>query len=580
MAIIIDPSLSILNLAQVVGICKDNPRDTVLTCLSPIQQKYLSQKISNNVKCLGIDWPVRERMDSSASLYSYWDKLEKLEEAKINPWPSIFPYEVNVAKIYRYYLANEGRLFWSVLKILTKTKSQWQEHELIAVGKDPMFFAALEFITSLFNSRILFKHVIRKRKINLSSVVSKGKALFRALKNECVLQWARKTRKRLLYVDKHRQTEPVVQLLREHKDVLVFQNTMSLLQKLSFKTPFYHQANMAAEACRKLMERLIETNPFQDKSFPWMATLKAFVRILEPRLRNVMYQTFQTWEYFDQVRPVGIVCMNWLAHIHQSMRAWGKGNGAPFFVIQHGIHSGGIVSPIERRVDADYFFCWGTGMKDSFIKADPANAAVIKCTGNPCHDISFYSDFSHVNNNLFPPEPSSILVAPGEHGYLMSDAGADFWHEIESIIRRLPNIKWTIRCHPLFPYKELIYSRSKNLGATISRYGQDSLFDALKNSDLVITTVSSVAVDAMIMKRPLIILNNAKIPELFSQFGAGIVLEKIGELSKVITELLSKGFKDNQLIERQNAFVSMFYKKDATNNIVREIQARLKDLIK
>ena len=319
------------------------------------------------------------------------------------------------------------------------------------------------------------------------------------------------------------------------------------------------------------MERFFQNNPFQEDTFLWVTTLKAFVQLLEPRIVNAIYQIFQIWEYFNRVNPAGIVCINWLGYTHQAMRAWGQANRVPFFVIQHGIHSGGIVSPIEARIDADYFFCWGPGMRDSFIKADPANARVIKCTGNPCHDSRFIVDSSYENSKLLLKENISILVAPSERGYLMLDADDEFWSEIKSVARSFPNINWIIRCHPLFMFKKEVNSCFMEMGVAVSDTQKDNLFDSIRECHLVITNVSSVVLDAMIMKKPVIIVNNTKTPELFSKYGAGIVIEETGKLRDIILKLYHKGFQDNELIARQNAFVDIFSRENAVRNIVNEI---------
>ena len=119
MVIIIDPTLSTLNLSKVIEICKKNPKEVVIICLSPVQKEYLEKRVSNVIKCVGTNSPIEERL-KLGKIYSYWDKLEELKEAKFKPWPDIFPYEINVAKIYRYYLIHWWDLFLLVNKILNK----------------------------------------------------------------------------------------------------------------------------------------------------------------------------------------------------------------------------------------------------------------------------------------------------------------------------------------------------------------------------------------------------------------------------------------------------------------------------
>lgn len=574
----IDPSLLGENeLEQVAEIIAKYPDSKVFVFLSRFQKEDLSKKSLNPIICLGLDWPFKARSDAMVRIIHYLDTLEDLPEAHFFPWQQVFQYRLNVPKLYRFFFAKEGRMFFTIATLLCEHATKWSNSNFVAIGCEDIFFSAIESIAPFFDGQLLSKHIIRrKEKKRLHLAYSRTQTLLRMLKNEFTLCWPGKGHRKFIYVDTHRQTGAVVQAIRDYSDIAVFQNIISPMQKMFFKPAFYRQAGKAANECSRLMGRFFQNNPFQEDTVPWMAILKAFVQLLELRLANIMYQTFQIWKYFNRVNPVGIVCINWLGHTHQAMRAWGKANRIPFFVIQHGIHSGGVVSPIEARIDADHFFCWGPGMRDSFIKADPANARVLTCTGNPCYDRRFGVNSPYENGKLSFKGTVSILVAPSERGYMMLDADIEFWREIKSVANTFQNINWIIRCHSLFVFKEQFNRYFKGMGFAVSDSQKDSILDSIRQCHLVITTISSVTLDAMIMKRPVIIINNTKIPELFSKYGAGICIEETGKLKDIVSKLYHKSFQDEELISRQNAFVDLFSSQDGVKNILGEIRAHIR----
>lgn len=566
MAIIIDPSLSTLDLSQVVNICKDNPRDIVLTCFSPIQQKYLSQKIPNGVKCLGIDWPVRKRIDSFSSLYSYWDKLEKLEEAKISPWPNIFPYEINVAKIYRYYLANESGLFWSVLKILAKTKGQWQEQEFIAAGKNPMFFAALDSVSNIFNKSITQKIFLKtndEKKYYLE-YIRKALGLVR---REIALGLPGEKK---LFIEKHRQTMPLFPYLKK-RGIRYFHNSYFIVRELLGTSHYRRQIERAADCFCTTMIDLFSKFPLMEDDLLMQMALKNFIYVLDSSIKKAIFDGFFIWKGLDSVKPDAALCINWFGISHQFIRSWCKGNKKPFIVLQHGFYTGGVVCTPQKIIDADVFFCWGPEMKKSFIEAYSDNDSLIEVVGNPLYDRDTLVAKKLSRGKSLPKEesPYTILVAPSGGSFLFRDYDDMFWNEIEQAMINFPEVKWIIRCHSLYQFKDEVQNRFTKLGTAFSQAG--NIFDAIQSCDLVVSGISTVPLDAMVVQKPVIIFNLLDIPERFSEFGAGIIIKERGVFCNQLEKLVKMKFFDPELMKRQKRFVAAFSEPGSINNIANSI---------
>ncbi len=108
--------------------------------------------------------------------------------------------------------------------------------------------------------------------------------------------------------------------------------------------------------------------------------------------------------------------------------------------------------------------------------------------------------------------------------------------------------------------------RFEKLGITIIE--KRNIFDFIKQSQLVVTNVSTAALDAMIIQKPVIIFNLLNLPEKFTKFGAGIIIKERGIFCKELENMLKKGFCDSELIRRQMKFANLFNKPNMVSNIV------------
>ena len=562
MAIIIDPTLSTTDFLEIIKICKKNPKDVVITCLSPMQKEYLEKRVSNIVKCVGTDWSIDERL-TLGEIYSYWDKLEGLKEAKFKPWPDIFPYEINVAKIFRYYLINWGYLYLLVSTVLAQELSTWKDDSLIAIGKDPIFFTAIDNVTA--------KQDVSLRKIRLKMEKKTRLYITRVFDiviDEIFLWYHQRIKNRkMVYIDRHRQTLPLFSTLKAQTDIKFFTEPYSVIRKRLFNNSSQVRIEEVTNKLSEKMIYLFSKYPLNINGFWKQSVLNDFINSLQFIIKNDILGGFYIWENFDEISPNAALCINWIGIIHQFIRSWCRANNKPFIILQHGIHSGGVISPLERIIDADVFFCWGEEMKKSFTSAYSGNKKRIKIVGNPVYDkITNSNQVSDADLLSKNGQSYQVLIAPSGGSLLFRDYEKIFWDEIEQAILKFPEIKWSIKLHNLFLFKDEIKNRFEKLGVNIVEGG--NIFDTMKNSQLVVTNISTTALDAVVMQKPVIIFNLLNQPELFSKFGAGIIIKEKGMFCKELKRLLKKDFYAPELISKQMKFARLFNKPNAVNNIV------------
>lgn len=576
MAIIIDPTLSTTDFSEIIKICKENPKEVVIICLSPMQKEYLEKKVSNVVKCVGINWPIEERLKLS-EIYSYWDKLEEVKEAKVKPWPDIFPYEINVAKIYRYYLIEWGALFLLVNKVLNDKLFVWKDKNLIVIGKSPIFFTAID--NAITNKKVSLQKIymkIEKKQKSFSFL----KSLFNVLTDEMSLWYYRRMKNgKMIYIDRHRQTLPLFLSLKAQTDIKFFTKPYSVINK---RLLINSSQVLIEEVTNKLSAKIIyllSKYPLNSNKFWEKSTLKDFINCLQFIVKNEILVGFYIWKNFDKIKPNAALCINWSGNTHQFINSWCRANNKHFMVLQHGIQSGGCVGFVENKIDSDMFLCWGEEMKESFINAYPENRKkCIRIVGNPVYEKLTHSN-QPPNTELLSKNRQSyqILIAPSLSDFpiLLRDYEKIFWDEMEMAIIKIPEIKWSLKLHNLYSFKDGVEDRFKKLGVDIIKEG--NIFNAMKNCQLVVTNISTAALDAMVMQKSVIIFNLFNQSERFSEFGAGIIIKEKGMFCKELEKLIKKGSCDSELLKKQEKFLNAFICEFKFNNFINIISKILRN---
>jgi len=155
-------------------------------------------------------------------------------------------------------------------------------------------------------------------------------------------------------------------------------------------------------------------------------------------------------------------------------------------------------------------------------------------------------------------------------------------NEIFNEISSLDNIQLIIKVHPT--ENERLYEESakrfKNLDFKVIK--NKNMFELLYVSDIAITTYSTAGLEAMIMKKPLIVINltGEDYPIDYSGDGAALRVEEKGILRTAITHLLEHyKLKINLLKNADRYLHKHLYKVDgkAAERIINIIENEVKE---
>jgi len=226
--------------------------------------------------------------------------------------------------------------------------------------------------------------------------------------------------------------------------------------------------------------------------------------------------------------------------------------GVPTLIVQHGIVAD---HPIYGPICADKYAVFGHAFKDALVKRG-ANPDDIVVAGQPRFDVLVNTKYD--KNWIY--EKLGISKEKGLIVFASTDLPDD---EMELTVRELctsmqqfPDKHLVIKPHPSDDgamFVELV--RKFNSDATVVR---DHLYELLSACDLLITTWSTVGLEAMILDKPIIVINLMNRPDMTSyvERGGAIEVNMPNTLSGIIRQILYDGDTIQKIKEGRDQYVS------------------------
>ncbi|MEK6973635.1 MAG: CDP-glycerol glycerophosphotransferase family protein [Nanoarchaeota archaeon] len=230
-------------------------------------------------------------------------------------------------------------------------------------------------------------------------------------------------------------------------------------------------------------------------------------------------------------------------------------------------------------ISSDRFACWGKTSKKALISYG-GNEKKIVITGCPRYDSLIKKQGFRSKEEIYAlfnlkPEDKIIVYATNvmPEQELMFTNLARACNEL--------NIKLVLALHPAD--KEEFYKNicSKNNWSLLVNKDFSNLFSLISYSELLITKASTVAIEAMIIGKPIVTMNFTTAPDRlpFAKLGAAIGVYKPEDLKSVISGILNDESTRKKLMKHAEAFlIDYIYSLDgrSTERVVKLIKGLIK----
>jgi|GEM_PF-1773852 hypothetical protein len=302
----------------------------------------------------------------------------------------------------------------------------------------------------------------------------------------------------------------------------------------------------------------------------------------------------ETYDLKEKRDEIGMVITSTESSMgpHKNARLLVKQSGKykiPTLTLQHGItHEIDNNKPIKFY--SDLIALWGLYQRDFFCEPEYSflkkgifgkrtNSSTERkrfvVTGAPKFDDLFKPKEVEKKNFGVPEGKRVVSVFTNTHWAprYSAEENIQFFNELETLVKSFQDIFWIFKLHPdekpetyhsrFYPFEQcrVIYPREGEIDIDTQ--------DILRISDAVIMALSTVALEAAILKKPVISLNYTDKP------GYRDLLEYHDNLKQVLTEALEK---PELFIKRQQAFSEGYHagKGNAANYLKEMIVSILK----
>lgn len=317
---------------------------------------------------------------------------------------------------------------------------------------------------------------------------------------------------------------------------------------------------------------------FKGSTF-WPAFRDDFINFCKKRLAEAVRETSFGNAALDKEKPDSLLVWSDHSQFEKTMVLLAKRRGIPTFVIQHGmlgniLRNGKSVwaSQDNKRIYADYYCCWGKITRDWYIKQgiDPSKLVL---TGSPRYD-AYFKTTAHTAEDI-------LLATSGIPSNTFSIFSSikqieEYEKKIRSICRTAKRFsqRFVVKLHPYADEGFDIIKAIKEENSDAIIVKNVSIIDALNRSSIVISTGSSVLLEAMLLNKPTIMLryiNGVEQQEVsYSEFGASVGTDGDEDsiYSAIYKILHDKEFRNN-LIRRGREYTEQYleYRGNSTQRI-------------
>jgi len=345
----------------------------------------------------------------------------------------------------------------------------------------------------------------------------------------------------------------------------------------------------------------------QKKSFINSLTYKniPIFELLENKFSEIFNRKFfESIKYIEMMKqvikkekPSILVIVDEYGLYGRSAIIAGKINKIPILAIQHGIISPyhiGCCHTKDEILKTDIIapkYCpipnktavSGNYYRNILLKSGsyPLNSVVT--TGQPKYDVLAFANKIYKKEKIYSQlniKPNKKLIVFASQSDVLGTNELLF-RSVFKAVKKIPNTQLVIKLHPLEYDTSLHHNIAKEVGIDVIIIKNINLLELLFACDLMMTFNSTVAIEAMILDKPVITVNLTSYPDEmpFAESGAAIGVYKKEDIKLTITKV----FRDKKLrkkleIKRKDFVFKHVYKIDGLTS--KRIANLINDMLK
>jgi hypothetical protein len=300
----------------------------------------------------------------------------------------------------------------------------------------------------------------------------------------------------------------------------------------------------------------------------WSSIKESFKQICYTRFSESIRKIFMINELFDTINPSIILEWAEIAFEEKMLIPIAKKFGIEIIYLQHALAAmedsnkfhGRFISHLSHPFLSHKQAVWGNSSKEyAILNNNPHTIAI----GSPRHDKFFNFKENSKNKGLIlfaPTFPSNISSKN-----MSTESITNFNNFIQQtcrVLSNLPNKEFLVKPHPTVSSVYDITKLVKEVDPTISITYDDNILNLINKCELLITTNNStIAIDAIMLKKPVISLQTSSIylENELVKMNALLYVTKISDIESTIKKILIDSELKQQLLEKSKHFLNRHF---------------------
>ncbi len=466
----------------------------------------------------------------------------------------------------KYYLINEKQHSALVLDNLNIK---------INLGKFPVSLKISRkqylFIKNQFEKITFYFLGLKDKKINKKSILLLD---FNPILYQDLLNHLSKLDKKILLLNTRR---PAAWNFKSFQ--ILSRNKCKLLSLLKYEKNISQKIQDCQEIFFKRLDELWRNDDVFKKFFPihsqnlWYSIKESFIEICNARFLESIHKILLINELFCTIRPSVILEWAEIAFEEKMIIQIAKKFDIKIIYLQHTLAAiedsnksvGRFISHLSYPFSSHKQVVWGNSSKEYALLNNNKHAIAV---GSPRHDsfFNFKDNSQHNGLILFAPTlPSNISAKTmtTESITLFND----FIQQTCRVLSNLPNKKFLVKPHPTPSSVYDIAKLVKEVDPKILITYESDISNLINQCELLITTNNStIAIDAIMLKKPVISLQTSSIylENELVKMGAVISVTKISDIEYTINKLIEDNTAKNQLLNRSKIFLDKHFLNQGT----------------
>lgn len=349
------------------------------------------------------------------------------------------------------------------------------------------------------------------------------------------------------------------------KVVLLDSYKKNIQQKISDEQKLLHEKLDNLFKNDIIFEKLFSINSFS----LWSSLKPSFIQICNSRFLESIKRICLFKEFLSNSNISVILIWAETAQEEKELIQVAKALDIPIVLLQHAMaasedifnKSGRFISHLSYPSLTDKQAVWGDPAKKYSIEKNQNKETV--SIGSPRHDkfFNFKTSSSKSNVILFAPTKPAPLFSKNLTINSVTNF-IDFIKEVTIILKKFPEKKIIIKPHPTPAISVNVIEIAKQIDPKISFTYDSDILNLISNCELLITTNNStIAIEAMMLKKPVISLQTetSALDENIVKEKAIISITEKDELESILKKVFFDDEFKKQILQNSNDFIIKYF---------------------